>query len=150
MLARLVVLAAFKAAVAAMGPGGMFADFLGSGFGAAKGGFLANDVLSVHQGGQVIRRYSLGGPVLSNGDSVPALLTPGEFVVSRQGVDALSRINQGQVPSAMGGDVTVNIVGSGREEKPTVNVHRQFGAMVVDVIWANVRQNGSLRQLFAH
>lgn len=44
--------------------------------------------LGAATGGQVLRRYAMGGPVLGSGisDTVPALLTPGEYVLSRRDV----------------------------------------------------------------
>jgi len=55
--------------------------------------------------------YALGGlvPGQGSGDTVPAMLTPGEFVLSKSavqsiGVDTASRINSGQ-----GGGITINI-----------------------------------------
>ena len=44
-------------------------------------------------GGEVVRRFASGGPVLGIGtsDTVPALLTPGEFVLSRQDVRDIKR-----------------------------------------------------------
>lgn len=100
-----------------------------------------------NEGGQLVRKYAIGGPVISNGDSVPALLTPGEFVVSRKGVDMLNRINQGQAPMRGGEKVTVNVVNSGRDEKPQVMTRREFDNLVIDVIWRNYNQNGPLRGL---
>ncbi|MGH8597283.1 MAG: hypothetical protein ACREXT_11560, partial [Gammaproteobacteria bacterium] len=78
---------------------------------------------------------------------VPAMLTPGEFVVSRRGVDALNRLNQGQVGGGGIGNLTVNVVGSGRTDKPDVNVRQELRGMVLDIIFRDVAANGSMRQL---
>lgn len=137
VLAKLATVAAFNAVTGLLSGG---SSTIVSGLGASAG-LLAN------QGGKV-QRYSMGGAVFANGDSVPAMLTPGEFVVSRKGVDALSRINQGQVGGVGDGDVTVNIVGSGKEERPDVSMRRSLEGMVLDIVWKNVRENGSLRPLF--
>lgn len=59
--------------------------------------------LGAAEGGRIIRRFAVGGPVISNGDSVPALLTPGEYVLSNTGVDLLDQLNQGQWPFGAGG-----------------------------------------------
>ena len=70
--------------------------------------------------GGIVQRFAFGGPVMSNGDSVPALLTPGEFVVSRKGMETMQRLNDGQVPFGGGsGNLTVNVVNSGRDRKST-------------------------------
>lgn len=62
-------------------------------------------------GGEVIRRFAAGGPVLGFGtsDSVPALLTPGEYVLSRNDVSEIRR-------GAAGGNTivtNVNVSGAG-------------------------------------
>jgi len=63
--------------------------------------------LGFGEGGPVPAKMATGGPIAGSGDddSVPALLTPGEFVVSRRGVAAiglrwLSAINAGLVRAA--------------------------------------------------
>ena len=66
--------------------------------------------------------FEAGGPVYAAGgyfrprgtDTVPAMLSPGEFVVSRRGVQsagmpALRSINRGQAPSGGGSVTTVNV-----------------------------------------
>src|SRR4029077_9784616 len=66
--------------------------------------------------------YASGGPVYAAGGSLspkgtdigPAMLSPGEFVVSRRGVaavgmPALRSINSGQAPSSGGSMTTVNV-----------------------------------------
>lgn len=139
VLAKLATVAAFNA-VTGLFPGLGSAGTVMSGIGASSG-LLAN------QGGK-IQRFTMGGPVFSNGDSVPAMLTPGEFVVSRKGVDALNRLNQGQVGPSHEGDITVNVVNSEKRERPEVQMRRSMEGMVIDIIWKNVRENGSLRGLF--
>jgi hypothetical protein len=53
-------------------------------------GFAA---LGANTGGMVVQRFAMGGPVLGTGnqDTVPALLTPGEFVLSRDDVSDIKR-----------------------------------------------------------
>jgi len=71
-------------------------------------------------GGPVL--FAKGGPVYAAGgyfapkgsDTIPAMLTPGEFVVSRRGVQAagmpaLQSINSGMAPSGGGNMTTVNV-----------------------------------------
>lgn len=99
-----------------------------------------------NQGG-LIQRFSLGGPVLSNGDSVPAMLTPGEFVVSRQGVDALNRINQGQGIGGGEQPITVHIHNAPPGTGAKVNVYREMKELIIGVVLQNVRENGPLRGL---
>lgn len=60
------------------------------------------------------RGYARGGLVggLGSADDVPAYLTPGEFVVSRRGVNSqtiglLKRLNEGQSPS--GNNIVINV-----------------------------------------
>jgi hypothetical protein len=74
------------------------------------GGFLKSlpgkawDALTPNRGGLItptrVSRFATGGPVGLGRDSVPALLTPGEFVINRQavaktGMRALAAINRG-------------------------------------------------------
>ncbi len=56
--------------------------------------------VKANTGGQIVRRYGVGGTVAGVGstDTVPAMLTPGEYVLSRTGVEALDRLNAGQIP----------------------------------------------------
>lgn len=102
---------------------------------------------TVAEGG-LVRKFSAGGPVFSNGDSVPALLSPGEFVVSRSGVDALQRMNQG-IGGAGGGNVTVNVHNApASDQKPQVSVRRQMKDMVIDIVLSDISSNGPLRSAF--
>lgn len=120
------------------------------------GGSAASEPAAVKapgfHGGEVVRRFVLGGPVLpfTNRDSVPALLTPGEFVISNTGMEALHRLNRGDASGFAGGmpNLTVNVQNSGRTERPDVNFRRELHGMVVDIIWRDVRANGPLRPLF--
>lgn len=61
---------------------------------------------------QGVQYYDTGGWVRRGSDSVPAMLSPGEFVMSRRGVAALSQLNRGDA-SGIGaaGDqhITLNI-----------------------------------------
>ena len=50
--------------------------------------------LVMHSGGYVVPRFHFGGLA---SDEVPAILQRGEYVVSRRGVEALDRINTGQI-----------------------------------------------------
>lgn len=72
--------------IAGAGLGGGLGGGPGSGFGGGGGWAI------VHSGGY-IPRFHVGG--LAH-DEVPAILQRGEYVVSRKGVDALDRINNGQ------------------------------------------------------
>lgn len=56
-----------------------------------------------NQGG-VVQYRAEGGPMMPMGsDTVPAMLTPGEGVLSVQGMDMLSRLNSGMAPVFGGG-----------------------------------------------
>ncbi len=67
------------------------------------------------KGGLVDPVYAAGGYFRPRGtDTIPAMLSPGEFVVSRRGVQsagmpALRSINRGQAPSGGGSVTTVNV-----------------------------------------
>lgn len=49
--------------------------------------------IGANSGGMLVQRFAAGGPVLGTGnlDTVPALLTPGEFVLNRQDVSDIKR-----------------------------------------------------------
>lgn len=91
-----------------------FKDAAGSlgigGGGGGGGGFLGQTAkkLGFNDGGLV--------PGIGNKDTVPAMLTPGEFVINkgasaRLGMDNLRLLNQGQMPSSStSSNVTVNLV----------------------------------------
>lgn len=135
VLAQLATIAVFKAISGAFGGGGSW----------------ASDPTHANAGGLIApRHFAIGGTVpWVNNDSVPAMLTPGEYVVSRRGVAALDRLNQGDT-SPMGsgsGSVTVNVVNSGRTDKPNVNVRKSMEGMVLDIIFRDVQSNGPLRAL---
>lgn len=59
----------------------------------ASGNSASGASMFAAQGGEVVRRFASGGPVLGIGtsDTVPALLTPGEFVLSRRDVQDIKR-----------------------------------------------------------
>jgi hypothetical protein len=86
------------------GGGGFFGNILGSiggmfGFGGG-GGFSLGGLFGFQKGGMV--GFANGGPVGST-DTVPAMLSPGEFVVRRSavdkyGTDFLSSLNRGLLP----------------------------------------------------
>ncbi|MGD9850103.1 MAG: phage tail tape measure protein [Nitrospirales bacterium] len=62
-----------------------------------------------NQGG-VVLGFAGGGmvPGLGFSDTVPALLTPGEGVISRTGMEALARLNQGSLGTAPAPQVIIN------------------------------------------
>jgi hypothetical protein len=91
-------------------------------------------------GGMLVQRFAMGGPVLGTGnrDTVPALLTPGEFVLSRKDV---ADIKRGFSPYAMAqaGNVTVNIHNAPADTTAVVNQRRAADGLVLDVILRNRR-----------
>lgn len=119
--------------------------FGGAGFGAAGG--ISSEIAWAKAGGLVIPKYQFGGPTFVNEDRYPAMLRRGEFVVSPQGVDAINKLNQGNSPFSGGGaqNISVNVINSGRTDKPVVNFRRQMEGMVLDIIFRNQAQNGPAR-----
>lgn len=67
---------------------------------AARGGYVTP---------KGVQYFDTGGWVRRGSDTVRAMLTPGEFVVSRKGVAALSALNRGDAGSLAGGKVEQTI-----------------------------------------
>jgi len=77
-------------------------------------GYASGGMMNGYSGGGMMKRYSVGGKVVSyfadggsplGSDTVPAMLTPGEFVIKRPavqdfGVKNLQAINSGSNPSS--------------------------------------------------
>ncbi len=103
--------------------------------------------VKVAQGGLVTPRgFARGGPVSSNGDSVPALLQPGEYVISKHGVDTLNRMNQGLVDTPNKQErVDVHLHNAPANTTADVEAVRQGERFVINVVLKNMRQNGPLR-----
>lgn len=108
---------------------------------------VSSTPVQVAQGGLVTPRgFARGGPVTSNGDSVPALLQPGEYVISKHGVDTLSRMNQGLVDSSNKHErVDVHLHNAPANTTADVEAVRQGERFVINVVLKNMRQNGALR-----
>lgn len=103
--------------------------------------------VTVAQGGLVTPRgFARGGPVSSNGDSVPALLQPGEYVISKHGVDTLNRMNQGLVDTPNKHErVDVHLHNAPANTTADVEAVSQGERFVINVVLKNMRQNGALR-----
>ncbi|MDR4470102.1 MAG: hypothetical protein MRJ68_17675 [Nitrospira sp.] len=131
-LATTAVLNGLKGGFGLGGFGSGLSDlFGGGGFGAAQTPLFG---------------FANGGPVLGagNSDSVRAMLTPGEGVLTRKGMQTLALLNSGTVPAAASPNVVVNFHGVQPGEVPQVNYRRQFEGMVVDVILRNRDLHGML------
>lgn len=92
---------------------------VGGAFGLAKGGLVPENVLKLAQGGIALPKgqmrngtlYAQTGAFAPTGtDTIPAMLTPGEFVVNRESTAAniglLSAINSIKNPVTLGGGTT--------------------------------------------
>ena len=89
--------------------------------------------------GGLIKRFALGGPIIGT-DVVPAMLTPGEFIMSRYavesfGVDKMKAINSGTYDS-----------GSVYNYNLSVNVRSDANPdQIANTVMAKIRQIDSLR-----
>lgn len=100
------------------GIGGSLGGALGGGstggFNTIYGNFAG---MPANSGGEIVRRFEFGGPVPGVGsrDTVPALLTPGEFVLSRKDVQQIKSGAAGghQISIA----ITVNANGSRQQSE---------------------------------
>lgn len=139
VMAQLAVMLAMKAATSAFGGGFGLGGLFGGG--ALAGGANAGGLF----GGV---RFASGGPVLGagNSDTVRAMLTPGEGVLNRRGMQALAQLNAGTVPTSSGmPNVTVNIHNPGRSDRPQINLRRHMREMIVDILYSD----SDIRQGFA-
>lgn len=131
VLAQLATMMALKAATS------IFSGGLGSMFGGFGGGITGGANAGGLFGGL---QFASGGPVLGagNSDTVRAMLTPGEGVLNRQGMQALAQLNAGVLPQSSGQqNVSVNIYNSGRTDQPQVNMRRQMKELIVDIIYSD-------------
>ena len=124
VMAQLATMLVLKGITGGFGGGGFLSMFQGSGFGAAETPLFG---------------FARGGPVLGAGnqDSVRAMLTPGEGVLNRKGMQALAQLNAGTAVSTPSPNVVINFHGVQANEQPQVNYRRQFEGLVVDVILKN-------------
>lgn len=129
ILAQFATMMAMKALTGAFsggfGLGGLFGGGGGLGGGADAGGLFGG------------LKFASGGPVLGagNSDTVRAMLTPGEGVLNRRGMEALAQLNSGAVPSTREPDIYVNIHNPGRSDAPTVNYRRELRGMMIDIFY---------------
>lgn len=124
-LATMLALKAITGGFGGFGFGGLFGGGGGLAGGANAGGLFGG------------LQFASGGPVLGAGnqDTVRALLTPGEGVLNRRGMEALGKLNAGIASSGEAMNVTVNIHNSGRTDAPQVNYRRQLKGMMIDIIY---------------
>ena len=127
ILAQLAVAFALKGLTAAFGGGGSML----SGMSELFGGIGGRDVSGID-----VRRMASGGMVLGAGnqDTVRAMLTPGEGVLNRQGMQALGQLNAGAAPNASEPNITINFQNFGLTTAPQVNYRRQMKGLIIDVI----------------
>jgi hypothetical protein len=129
---------------------------ISGGLGGLGGGSVAGAVANtggvISSSGRVLK-YNAGTGIVPgpnvNRDLIPALLTPGEGVVNRQGVranpGAIARMNRGE--SVAGGSVTINqtINVSGETSRQTVGEIKRATA---EAVLAALRTRPGMRQSF--
>ena len=133
VMAQLATMMAMKALTGAFSGGFGLGGLFGGGGGLSMaGGADAGGLM----GGL---RFASGGPVLGagNSDTVRAMLTPGEGVLNRRGMEALAQLNSGAVPSTREPDIYVNIHNPGRSDAPTVNYRRELKGMMIDIFYGD-------------
>ena len=133
VMAQLATMMAMKALTGAFSGGFGLGGLFGGGTGAALGGGANAGGLF---GGL---QFASGGPVLGagNSDTVRAMLTPGEGVLNRRGMEALAQLNSGAAPSTREPDIYVNIHNPGRSDAPTVNYRRELKGMMIDIFYGD-------------
>lgn len=132
VMAQLATMMAMKALTGAFSGGFGLGGLFGGGGLAMGGGADAGGLL----GGL---KFASGGPVLGagNSDTVRAMLTPGEGVLNRRGMEALAQLNSGAVPSTREPDIYVNIHNPGRSDAPSVNYRRELKGMMIDIFYSD-------------
>ena len=76
--------------------------------------------LTANAGGAIVRRFARGGfvPGSGSGDTVPAMLEPGEFVIRKKAVDTLGAGNLHKMNKSSGGNISVGgYAGGGAVQK---------------------------------
>ena len=132
VMAQRATMMAMKALTGAFSGGFGLGGLFGGGGLARGGGADAGGLL----GGL---KFASGGPVLGagNSDTVRAMLTPGEGVLNRRGMEALAQLNSGAVPSTREPDIYVNIHNPGRSDAPSVNYRRELKGMMIDIFYSD-------------
>lgn len=142
VMAQLATMLAMKALTGAFGGGLGLGGLFGGGGGLAMGG--GADAGGLFGG----LKFASGGPVLGAGhsDTVRAMLTPGEGVLNRRGMQALAQLNAGAVPiSSEMPNISVNIHNPGRNDQPRVNLRRNMRELMIDILYSD----SDFRQGFA-
>ncbi len=132
IMAQLAVALVMKGLTSAFGG-------FGGGLSELLGGIGGRNVSGIDVGAG---RFASGGMVLGAGnqDTVRALLTPGEGVLNRQGMQALGKLNAGGVPTSSEPNIIMNFHNAPTDARPQINYRRQFEGMVIDVFFKNRRE----------
>ncbi len=105
-------------------------------------GVLSGFGFGANLGGELVQRFATGGPVMGTGnrDTVAALLTPGEYVLSRQDVSAIKngivQANR-QAPA-----ITVNVLNAPPGTSAQVQTRQDVDSVVIDVLLRHRRDLG--------
>jgi uncharacterized protein YcfJ len=101
-------------------------------------------------GGPIRRTFGGGVPGIGNGDVVPAMLTPGEFVMRKEAVDAyglgmLSSINAGQFSLPKLSEPELAMAGITNISSPTVQVSENTNVQSSNSVYNNYELNVNVR-----
>ena len=105
-------------------------------------GVLSGFGFGANMGGMVLERFATGGPVMGTGnrDTIPALLTPGEYVLSRQDVGLIKsgivQANRSTPP------ITVNVINAPPGTQAQVQTRQEVDSVVIDVLLRHRRDLG--------
>lgn len=128
------------------GGGSSVLSMFGSGAGTMFGSdpLMATEAFQGIASGGRVKKFASGG---INRDRVPALLEPGEFVMSRKavnqaGLPAMQQMNAGGTPP-----ISVNIKNEGTPQEATEAQPRfDVDKIVIDVVTRDLRNNGPIRK----
>jgi hypothetical protein len=140
--------------------GNFITDILGSltGSSSSGGGDFLSSIIGMFSGGTpapamaaggIVRHMADGGGVNGLRDRVPAMLEPGEFVLSKKaagaiGTPGLQSMNAG---GGAGGNVVVNIKNEGTPQQADASKPKFDGEKyVIDIVTRDLQNNGPIRR----
>lgn len=108
---------------------------ISGGAGPAAQNYSSTNFFPAAAGGEVVKRYAMGGtvPGFGTSDTVPALLTPGEFVLSRDHLSDIKRVASGGNQVTNTNVINVYANGGGRQQESSTAAAPNFAQLARDL-----------------